>query len=46
VAELDFTGEKRLHGGRAAANIDQIGIEIVFFKVAVILSQPESAYTG
>ena len=30
VAKLDLAGEKRLHGGGAAADVDQIGIEPVF----------------
>ena len=46
MAELDFTGEKRLHGGRATANVYQIRIEVVFFKVAILLGQPESADPG
>jgi hypothetical protein len=43
MAELDLAGEQRLRGGRAAPDVDQIGIDAVSLEVAVLLSQPERA---
>ena len=46
MAKLDFTGEKRLHRGGAAANVDQIGIEAMLSKMSVFVGQPERADAG
>ena len=43
MAELDLSGEQRLHGGRATTDVDQIGIDAMSLEAAVFLSQPERA---
>ena len=46
MAELDFAGEQRLHGGGAAADVDQIRVQAMFSKMTVFVGQPECADAG
>jgi hypothetical protein len=46
VTELNLSGEERLYGCRAAADVDQTGVEAVLLENFLFVGQPQRTDVG